>query len=156
MNKHLVRGFSALTIGSALALFPLPASAEAAVAVEAPAVDIAVELKAGRDAVRPCLELMEHDADEFAGCVHYRVDLVPAPSKQAAALRRLGALWYGWFMADIHAAFALAGAEQAARQLFAEAIELQQQLKVEDQRLCPLIDAPCSRVLSRRQELGGG
>lgn len=113
--------------------------------------DDGAALRQGRDRAAVCLPLMEHDAGEFLDCVRYRAQL-PVPPSRSDRLRQLGAYWYGWVTADIHGAYALAGADAAAAGLLSDCLRLQAELAIDDERLCPLVDPPCERISSRKQE----
>jgi hypothetical protein len=149
--RALLFSLAAALLGCAAGEPITPAGTLAAPAAATGAEQIDSALREGRDAAAPCLQLMEHDADEFLDCVRYRARLPQQPTHRDQ-LRQLGAYWYGWFMADIHAAHGLEGADAAARGLLEDSLRLQEQLGVDPQRLCPLIEAPCERVRNRARE----
>ncbi|MGQ0698669.1 MAG: hypothetical protein ACT4PZ_10555 [Panacagrimonas sp.] len=60
---------------------------------------------------------IEHDAYELVGCVQARANESGALSPTLAQAHRLGALFRGWLMADVAAAFAVDGAKAAATEL---------------------------------------
>lgn len=102
--------------------------------------------------VQVCRPLMHEDADEFLDCV--RVRTRPGrPSTRAAEQRRLGAYFFAWTFADLSAALALPGAQEAARELFDASLKLQTRLVISDADLCKLLNGPCQRVLNRKKEL---
>ncbi|AXQ30375.1 hypothetical protein D0B54_17595 [Solimonas sp. K1W22B-7] len=116
----------------------------AAAACQSPERQLMRQLEQGRTSVLPCAEQLHDSADEFRDCIRYRAGLARNPEQ------RLGALFYGWVVADSAAMFSVPEAEPVAAQLAREAESLRRQLAIDDGPLCRLAEAPCPRLQARR------
>lgn len=115
-----------------------------ATACQSPERQLMRQLEQGRTSVLPCAEQLHDSAGEFRDCILYRAGLARNPEQ------RLGALFYGWVVADSAAMFAVPEAEPMAAQLAHQAETLRRQLAVDDEPLCRLAEAPCPRLQARR------
>ncbi|WP_428385346.1 hypothetical protein [Nevskia ramosa] len=110
-------------------------------------------LQQGADQAASCQVQIEHDADELPGCIQARARTAAGTPTRLADAHRLGALFRGWVMADIAAAYAVDGAEPAASALLRELLPLQRKLGVSDAALCRLMADGCRGVIERKQEV---
>ena len=111
-------------------------------------------LRGGRDAATPCQERFHEESQTYADCVSYVAQ--SAAHRNMAVDRdwfRLGALYTGWVDADMVGQQGDAPAGRAARQLLAEALKLQRQLRASDAELCELVGVPCAALDHRKREL---
>lgn len=120
-----------------------------------PAESAAVEsaLQAGADQAASCQTQVDDDADELPGCVQARARAAAGTPARLADAQRLGALFRGWVIADIAAAYAVAGAEPVAATLLGELRPLQRKLGVSDAALCALLRDGCRGVFERLREV---
>lgn len=112
-------------------------------------------LRAGRDAATPCQERFHEESQTYADCVRYVAQSKASGGAPQRDWFRLGALYTGWVHADMVGQQGDAPADQAARTLLGEALQLQQQLHVGDAQLCELVGVPCANLDNRRRELLG-
>jgi hypothetical protein len=102
------------------------------------------QLASGRAAAEPCNGQLHDSAEEFRDCIRLR-------AASGAPAERLGALFYGWVMADSAVMFSVDGAEPIARELARDAATLQRQLGIPDPVLCATVQADCRRLQARRE-----
>lgn len=114
---------------------------------------VASALQAGADRAASCQTQVEDDADELPGCVQARARAPAGTPTRLAEAQRLGALFRGWVIADIAAAYAVAGAEPVAATLLGELRPLQRQLSVGDAALCALLRDGCHGIFERLREV---
>lgn len=110
-------------------------------------------LSSGAEAAATCQSQIEHDAYELVGCVQARANEHGALPPLLAQACGLGALFRGWVMADIAAAFAVDGAEAAATELMHALLPVQEKLGVSDPQLCELLPDSCPTVIHRKREV---
>ena len=115
----------------------------------------AAALRSGRDAAMPCQERFHEESQTYADCVRYVTQSGARGAAPYGDWYRLGALYTGWVHADLVGQQGDAPADQAARQLLHEALQLQQRLQASDAQLCELVGVPCATLLNRRRELLG-
>ncbi len=114
----------------------------------------AAALAAGRDAVVPCQERFHEQSRTYADCARYIANRKSASTATATHdWRRLGALTAAWITADRVGQLGDAEANGSARQLVAEATQLQQQMKVADATLYALLGMPRGNFNNRRKDL---
>lgn len=127
--------------------------AQASRADSRPQSALTMALQYGADQAASCQEQVEHDADELPGCVQARAHSAGGTPRRLAEAQRLGALFRGWVIADIAAAYAVDGAEPAATALLHELLPLQRKLGVTDDALCGLLHDGCSGLIKRKREV---
>ncbi len=137
-----------MTLSLTLALQASVANADAR-----PASALADALQRGADQAATCQTQVEHDADELPGCVRARARTAAGTPRKLADAHKLGALFRGWVIADIAAAYAVDGAEPAASALLRELLPLQHKLGVSDAALCRLMADSCRGLIERKQEV---
>ena len=94
------------------------------------------------EAQRRCHEYMHDDATEYISCLNALLTAIKGKGRKAQQ-QRLGISYFAWVGANNSARLSLPGAEAAAQFYLPKFRQLQGQLKITDQDLCPSIVGDC-------------
>jgi len=107
----------------------------------------------GAARARECQVQIDHDAYEFGDCLRVRLQARTTGDETVAGAHRLGVAFWGWYVSDVAAGFALPGAEPLANEMRDLSRQLINASATPEAALCPLIETPCDKVLNRWHEV---
>jgi hypothetical protein len=107
----------------------------------------------GAARARECRAQIDDDTYEFGDCLRLRLQARPAGDESLVRAHRLGVAFWGWYVSDVGAGFALPGAESLAREMRDHSRQLIDETATPETALCPLIETPCKKVLDRWHEV---